>query len=313
MEAIRVTLSEHTAARISLLYDVAKSQGSLISLKELVPLLPERTTERELVEAFSSFPSLGSRFELKGGFVTEKKGNSGGDVLLQTEQTSRGEAARNISYAVQFVPMLNSVPFPIVGVSGSTSFLSVSNSRDLDLFCVAPQGRMWSSLARALIFARIFSLTRPAAPEICLSCVMDEAYAESAFSKKQDPLFARDALATIVLRGGDTYRSLMNRATWISNIYPAAYSQREASPIKAPRRRRPNAVETVLNRFLYLIVGSYIKMKGSLLNRKLARHERRSVFTIRAGYDHLIYESVRYVGLRHRYAAVRAEETNVQN
>ncbi len=304
-----MTLSENNANRISLLYEVAKRQGSLISLRELVPLLPDRTIQLELAEAFSTFPSLGSRFELKLGYVTEKEADSDMETLLNTERASRKTAVRNITYAVQFVPMMHSIPFHMVGVSGSTSYLSASHSRDLDLFCVAPQGRMWFSLTQALILARVFSLIRPAAPQICLSCVMDEDYAESAFTKEQDPLFARDALATIVLKGGGTYQSLMERATWITSLYPAAYSLRKKQTTQDPSPwRRTTPLEVILDRFLYVVVGSFIRMKASLLNRKLAGRQRsEGVFAIRAGYDHLIYESTRYSSLRGAYAVVRAE------
>ncbi len=303
-----MTLSEVSTERISLLYEIAKRQGSLISLRELVPLLPDRTTEPELAEAFSTFPFLGSRFELKSGYVTEKEANSDRETLLNTERASRRMAARNISYAAQFVPMMHSTPFCLVGVSGSTSYLSASLSQDLDLFCVAPKGRMWLSFTQALILARVFSLFRPAAPQVCLSCVMDEDYAKSAFTRERDPLFARDALATIVLKGGSTYQSLMERATWISSLYPTAYSMQKKQTSKdLPPRRRATPLEAVLDRFLYVVVGSFIRMKASLLNKRLAGRRKSGVFALRAGYDHLIYESTRYSNLRGAYTAVRTQ------
>ncbi len=309
MEEVHLTLSESSAKRISILYEVAKSQGSLISLQELVPLLPEKTTEMELAEAFSTFPSLGSRFELKWGYVTEKYVDADGETQIDTERAHRKTAVRNISYGAQFVPMLHSVPFRMVGISGSTSYLSAAHSQDLDLFCVASQGRMWFSLTQALILARVFSLIRPAAPQICLSCVMDEEYAESAFVKEQGSLFARDALSTMVLTGGDAYQSLMRMAKWISSLYPAAYSLRTKQTTQAPLpRRRPTLIEVTVDRFLYLVVGSFIRMKSSLLNKKLARRRRSDgVFSIRSGPDHLVYESVRYKSLRGEYAGFRTE------
>ncbi|MDA4125265.1 MAG: hypothetical protein OK438_07475 [Thaumarchaeota archaeon] len=303
-----MTLSESSAARISLLVDVARRQGSLISLRELLPLLNERTTEAELAEAFDTFPVLGSKFELKSGYVTAKS-SAVREALLNKERGNRKVAARNLSYAAQFMPLIRSSPFRMVAVSGSTSYMSSSQSRDLDLFCVAPRGRMWFSLAQALLLARVFNLTRSAAPQLCLSCVMDQDYAESIFANEQDALFARDALASVVLMGRDTYGSLLRSASWIQSLYPGAYSlrSRQVSPTTAPQRWA-RSYELVLDRFLYVVVGSFIKMKAFILNRKLAGRQRREgVFRIRAGYDHLIYESARYAGLRAAYAAVRAE------
>lgn len=304
-----MTLSERSTERISILYEAAKSQGSLISLHEIIPLLPERASERELVEAISSSPLLGPKFELRSGFVTEKADGRAPESSLSAELESRKTAIRNISWAAQFLPLMHSTPFRTVAVSGSTSYLSASRSQDLDLFCIAPQGRMWSSFTQALIFARIFSLLRPRSPQICVSCVMDEDYAESAFSNMRDPLFARDALTTIVLRGQGNYRSLLERAQWISDIYPTAYAGRARQTGVGDRaREKPGLLDIIVDRFLFVLVGTFIRMKSSILNRKLARREGRgSLFNLRAGKDHLIYESERYSSLRGAYATVRPE------
>lgn len=303
-----MTISENNAKRISLLVEVAKRQGSLVTLRELVPLLGETTTESELAEAFNTFPLLRSRFELRSGYVTEKS-DSEGRISINRERRSREDAFRNISFAARFMPMLHLNPFSMLAISGSTSYLSASRSRDLDLFCVAPRGQMWLSLTQALILARVYRLTRPDAPQICFSCVMDEEYAERAFTNERSSLFARDALATIVMRGDGTYGSLIRGASWISSFYPEAYSMRRRQTTNAPSpRRRAGLFECLLDRMLFVMVGSFLRMKASVLNRRLARRQRsEGAFFVRAGFDHLLYESARYSKLRHIYSTVPIE------
>jgi hypothetical protein len=301
-----MTLSERSTERIGFLYEVAKKHGSLISVKEMVPLLPEQTSERELTEAIRSLPSLGARFELKSGYVTEKGENQAAETVLSAEAENRNTAKRNILFAAQFVPFMGSTPFTMVSVSGSTSYFSASKSQDLDLFCIAPRGRMWSSLTQGLIFARMFRLLHPDSPQICLSCVLDEDYVKSAFMKKQNPLFARDALTTVVLKGDDVYQLLLEKAEWMSSFYPSVYAAKKGRGGRSrPARPNPRLFDIIVDRFLYVFVGTFISLKSIILNRKLARHERsQSVFKVRAGEDHLIYESTRYTQLRAAYSVL---------
>jgi len=301
-----MTLSSERAERISLFFGVAKAQGSLVSVQELLELLPERASERDLVEAITSTPSLSSRFELRSGYITERSGESEADSILNNEARSRLAARTNMRFAALFVPFLRFSRFEMVAVSGSTSYRSASRSRDLDLFCVAPSGRMWLSLTLGLIVARVFRLRRREAPRVCLSCVMDEDFALRLFASQQGPLFARDALETKVMMGHRTYQSLLDRAPWISDLYPSAYAATKRPTPDSPRRSaRPSAFGGVVNRFLYFTVGTYIKIKSALLNRRLtALGQTDGVFAIRSAEDHLIYESQRYANLRREYSAV---------
>lgn len=288
-----------------MLYEAAKVHGSLVSLNELVLLMPDQVSENELVEAIRSHPGLKSKFTLESGFVIEKNSESDLERILRDERDSRIRAVNNLRHAARFIPLLASSRFEIVGVSGSTSYQSVSRSKDLDLFCVAPGGSMWISLTKALILARAFSLTNGEAPPICLSCVMDEEYARMAFSADQGALFARDALQTVIVRGEPSYRSLLRGASWISRTYPVAFARRSTSVQTGSRTSRgSSAWARALNSFFFLLTGTYVRAKSFALNRRLvARGQFDSAFAVRMGEDHLLYESRRYRKLRTEYYA----------
>jgi hypothetical protein len=306
LEAVHLTLSEKTTERIDLLYESAKRNGSLISVHELTRLLSERTSERELAEAIASDPLLNARFELKGDYLTERRPGPGASQLSE-ESHSRRRATSNLVHAVRFAQLLRPSRFRMVAASGSTSYGSASKSKDLDLFCVAPAGQLWYSLTWGLIMARVFSFISSQSPPVCFSCVMDERFARSTFSDVQGPLFARDALETKVIKGYDVHRSLMRMARWISMFYPAAYELSEYSGTPVLTTNRPSVLERALNIFLFTTVGRYLKLKSTLLNKKLAAARRAwDVFDIQCEEDHLIYESRRYVSLKQRYEEVLA-------
>lgn len=303
MEKVPMTLTSDNSARIELLHQVAKENGSMVSIKELVRLLPERTSEEELLEAIVSLPSLTTRFELKGGYVTERF-ESGIDVS-EREAEGRKRAGTNMKHAARLVSYLGSNPFHMIAVSGSTSYGSASRSRDLDLFCVSPPKKMWLSLTLGLIISRIYRLSNRDSPNVCLSCIMDRDYAYSAFSYERGALFARDAIETKVMKGRGEYLSLLNAAGWISKYYPLAYEASNVVPSSTKEILRASVFDRFLNSLLFLTVGKYLGIKSAVLNRKLAAGGRAAdLFDVLVGEDHLIYESRRYSALRREYDEV---------
>lgn len=306
MEAIRMTISDTTAERISLLYRIAKSQGSLVSVSELVPFMPEETSESELESAINSIRSLNSRFQLKGGYLTERFGDSEADVLLTNEAGNRTKAGLNFTHALRFLPWMRSISFSMVAVGGSTSYRSASRSSDLDFFCVTPAGRLWLPLTQGLILSRVYNLLHRNSPPVCFSCMMDDDFATRTFEEDQGPLFARDALEARVVRGGNAYRALLSRSTWMQGYYPHAYSGRMRPQVReSARPRRPSILQTIGNSLLFRVVGAYIRTKSRLFNQRLARAGRRdSLFAVKAAQDHLMYESERYEVAREAYSSV---------
>jgi hypothetical protein len=296
-----VTLSNDNVERIALLYHAAKRNGSLVSVRELSRLLREGASESDVEEAITSLPLLSSRFMLMSGYLAERTMTIRTDSFL-SEADNRRVAKANLSHASRFVSLIHSSKFSLVAVSGSTSYGSAAVSRDADLFCVAPSGKMWVSLARSLVMARAHSIVARGSPDFCLSCVMDEAFARGTFERQRSPLFARDALEAKVLRGRDLYESLMRTASWISDYYPVAYREAITPASKAPAKENPSAFERALNSLLFKTLGRYIQLKSALFNRRLMTAGRSGdMFRVRCGEDHLIYESRRYVELRKEY------------
>jgi hypothetical protein len=287
--------------RIDLLFRMAERNGSLISVRELSRYLPDGGSESEIAAAIASHPSLSNRFEVNGGYLTPRTGGRGPEVL-EKESIWRARARTNLSHAARFASLLLPGGFDLVAVSGSTSYGSASRSKDLDLFCVAQEGRLWTSMTRALVMARIYRLLSPGSPQICISCVMGLRYATARFSKVQSPLFARDALQTRVMKGHETYRSLMSAAAWISGYYPRAYEAEDLQRAHMGPLAGPSAFEGAADRLLFSVVGRYLRFKAKALNARLRKRGAvDDVFEIRIGADHLVYESRRYAALQSDY------------
>lgn len=298
-------------AKVRFYQDVAKANGTVMSLSELIGLMPEKGSEAELARVIESSPSLNSKLQVRSGYVVERMAEPEAGSTLRENERDRSVAMSNMRSAIDFASLLHANPFKMVSVSGATSYSS-AKSKDLDLFCVAPWGGLWFSLTQGLIMARVFSLLRRRSPQICFSCVMDEAYARSLFSVPQGPLFARDALMAKVIRGKLVHESLLHQAAWISRFYPS-----HRRPLGRPKETglgpRPSASKMLLNRFLFLTVGSFIKAKSRLYNKQyISLGQRGSEFTVMSAEDHLIYESKRYLELRRMYELAFSDATHPQ-
>lgn len=293
-------------ARVRLYCDIAKANGSLLSLSELLALLPEHSSEDELQRAIISDPQLDATYVLRSGFLVER--TYSGSAPESVEGASRLRARSNLLHALRVFPLLHSSEVLLLGIGGSTSYNSASKSKDIDIFCVTRKSTLWLFLTRALILSRAFRHLKRGAPDVCLSCTMDSDFAEESFAGSYDPLFARDALSMIVVAGKGFYHRLLIRGSWISKVYPKLYASRLGDDkVINPPRSEPTVVDKVANKFLYCTAGTYIRTKSWLYNARLARQGRYdSIFTLLIGEDRCVYESVRYSKMRKMYGSLEA-------
>jgi len=297
---------------VNVVMSVARLHGTALALAELEKLLPERSTAEDLATALEHFPQLSDTYVVRDGFVLPKS-----DV--SPNSSARGEALRrsmaNISAARTFASRLTGRGLEIMAVSGSNSYLSASEGDDLDLFCVTSEGKMWVFLLRALAITRLRRLLGRCTPQVTFSFVMDRKRAAEIFSMDNGALFARDALMARVVSGHLGYAALMDQASWIEKYFPKLYRSRENGDARRLLpKRQSGRCNGLLNRVLYLMVGSFIRVKASLHNRMLARDGNdMALFRLRIGPDHLIYESKRYQALRSIYSNVESvEETGLR-
>jgi hypothetical protein len=300
-------IPDKTIAEIRLLSSIAKSNGSLLSLQDIATLTDVNLTEEQLQASWPTIRGLAETYELKHGFMIEReRGNSAGHpTTLQREMEKRARGEKYANFARKFASYCMGRGTKMIAVSGSTSYHAVSETDDLDFFCVTKPESLWIFLTRSLLFSRVFRLAGRDTPRICFSYAVDQDFAEKEFASSNDPLFARDALAAIVIHGVESYKGLLKRSSWIANYFPRLYQRRTGS--SDPRdvldaRSNPSPRQKFLNLLLCFLVGNYITTKSTMLNRKFRKQSRSSsLFTVRIGSDHCIFESARYSHLRTMY------------
>ncbi|MGI0090110.1 MAG: hypothetical protein ACREBS_00230 [Nitrososphaerales archaeon] len=306
-------LSKSTISRIKIFWSIAKANGVVLSLNDIIVLNSLDMTKDELKSAWSSC-ELDKKYSISSGVMVSRnfQANRDEELDVQTENLERlARASSNISYARRFVALLlHDKWLKVAAISGSTSYLSVSREDDLDFFFVTNTGSMWISLVKSLLLARLFRLAEKNAPWLCMSCIVDEKYATKQFSTPQDALFARDAIAARVIKGEPHYVEILRRSGWMSSYFPKMYTARVsvANQETQPKEENPepSIASKIANTFLYYTAGNYVRLKSNLLNRKFARQgERESLFYLKISRDHCIYESEGYLRLKKMYSGLK--------
>jgi hypothetical protein len=295
-------------SRVELLLTIARAKGSLLSAKDVDELTDLVPAGADVGSIWKQTPSLDTRYEVKGGLLVEKRtsSNLGSSGAIEDQKWRRARAERYVEYAREFSLLSGKTWIRVLSIAGSTSYKATSENDDIDIFCVTERDSLWIYLTKALLLARVFKLVRPESPRFCFSCVLDEDYARRLFASPNDALFARDALTAQVLRGSVFYDGLLQRGQWLSDFFPKLHRLRKAQHVgtfEDTNVTRPAVARKALNHFLFLTVGYYLRLKSTLLNRRLRRAGRLdSLFRVISRPDRCVFESQSYQALRRIYS-----------
>jgi hypothetical protein len=309
-----LALTEKQAREIEAFCQIARENGAVISLRELIGLAAIDADENELAGAFLADSQLRSKFLLESGYVLERSPSAVGTArqTVEEEEKRRERAQTNLKSASRFGRVLLRGTV-LVSVSGANSYLSARENEDIDFFCVTRTNGMWNFMLKALVLARIHRLANREVPELCFSCIMDERWATWTFRSRQEPILARDALTAKLIGGRGAYHALLEDAPWMEGYFPSFYRMRLRETNVEEHRRPLNGAKgsegsAVLNSFLFYTLGSFLRMKSWALNRKFTKAARHSsVFATRIGIGYYFYESNRYRKLRTMYGGLEAE------
>lgn len=282
-------------ARIAALCEIAKRNGSALTLSELLEATSLPTTEEDLEVAWKRNPALSRAYTLDSGWILEDPNGQ----AAQRHRDRKERAKRSIDQARGFAGVLAGRDVRMLAVSGGTSYRRAGPKDDIDLFCITATDTLWLFMVKALLLAR-FSSSRGRSP-YCFSYVLDERRARSEFREDRGSLFARDALMANVLAGAGLYYSLLKESVWMESYFPRLYASRLESLRDEPAAEGPVG-RRVLNMLLYYTVGTYVRVKAFLLNGRYRREARSSsVFRADVRSDCCIYESTRYQQLKRLY------------
>ncbi len=286
---------------VDTLYKIARINSSYLSLEEIGKLIGSGLTKSDLVNIIDHTPVLYSKYTIIEGFLAERNARS--EEILHFK--ARSELARKyISYGRRALSFMRSGNFLLLSISGSTSYNTPSEYDDIDVFAVTRDDSVWIMIAKSLVTARLLNLLNRDSPRLCFSYIVSERFAFKKFRHTRDPLFARDALSAIVVKGNEFYVELLKVASWMSDYFPGIYSRKLGSANGRYVEQPNSLLRRIANMFLYFLVSKYIKIRAFCHNRKLSAQGRHSsIFKPKLSLDYCIFESNRYATLRSVYSA----------
>ncbi|MFI5421257.1 MAG: hypothetical protein ACHQ1H_09860, partial [Nitrososphaerales archaeon] len=122
-------LSDEIVSNIALFCDIARSNGTALSIKDLMLLVSLDLSEDQFLHAWGKSPFLASRYRISTGVIIEKASKdapSGKDHFLESENKEISErflrATSNATYARRFGYFVGPGRFKVLSISGSTSY-----------------------------------------------------------------------------------------------------------------------------------------------------------------------------------------------
>jgi len=196
-------------------------------------------------------------------------------------------------------------------VCGSVAYGVANENDDIDLFLVCQKNRMWLTLAKALLLARITNSTKKTNgkhPNFCLSYIADEkSFAKEVFNHK-DLLFAREFLSAKVLAGQQFYYDILTQTEWIKQILPAFYSlklSRKSGFTATNEVYSHSLTSDIADTVLYALLGSYLQFKAFLRNLSFKKKGKfKDLFEAKITKGSCVYNSERYKELEKMYGFI---------
>jgi len=248
----------------------------------------------------------------KDGMVTIH----GHEELLDMRGKADGLLQEHLHIAEAFISRLTSGRgILLAGISGSLSYETADRGSDIDILIVTRRGRLWISILRALLIARMMRSRRSDCPTICLSYCTDDAYFMQEVREHRSRLFASDFLHLKVIYGQDYYRNALQAGEWMASVYPLLYTGRRGDArIPAQERRGVSVAEQIINNLLFILLGSYLKSLSiyrswKFRKRKLFLSEFKAVL----GTDRCIYESNKWRFLENNSANMRHLKPEIED
>ncbi|MEM4310836.1 MAG: hypothetical protein QXX95_00395 [Nitrososphaerales archaeon] len=275
---------------LTLVY-ISSLNGYALSLTELSKLLGINpfTLENEI-------KILRKDFSLRDGLIVAKGYEHLFDEKVLRWKNSEFFLKNAKIFAKELIKRDSNLKF--LALCGSTAYRSASKDDDIDIFLITDKGRLWLSLFKAFLLARVFELkakVRGFKLSFCFSYVMDEREIKREFASRNSFFFARDALTLDILYGYDYYEKLIlkNRATLtlLKRIKPKVHEIN----LKVKRKLKVNIFWDFFDLIIFAYLGSYVRFKAYLKNLRIKKKNYTlKSFQISTKEHKLLLESEKY-------------------
>ena len=301
----KLDLTDDDASAIHTYISIADVHGALLSVREAMTVVSAPLSEEELADAWVRRDSLSLNYVIYSGYIVPKEEilKVGPDRMSEKVSSLENRADTNMKIARRISRTFGGRGLRLFSVSGGNSYHFARAGDDIDFFCVADAEGLWLFMLRTLLLTRIYAILGWSLPRLCFNYALDERTALQEFGSPKDRLFARDALNAKVLLGSEFYLSLLREASWMRRLFPKLYELKTCGP-ETGRLSRPQRppFRRVVNSILYVLVGSYIRLKSRIDNARYAKRGDWSLINnLRVGEGEVRYEARKYSRLRELY------------
>ncbi|HKZ40378.1 MAG TPA: nucleotidyltransferase domain-containing protein, partial [Candidatus Hodarchaeales archaeon] len=302
--------------------EIASQCGCAMSIDELALLLPQGLEFGNIREILLSSPLISVSSGAEKELVVQK-----GHEHLFSERAYRNDvSSRYLETAKTFIDELTrrGSHVKLIGICGSVAYGSANESDDIDILLVTNRHRLWFSIFRALLLARVFkikALIKGGKADFCLSYVQDEEHFEEEIMHHRTPMFAREFLSIHVLAGINYYKTFLDRTKWIGQTFPKLYAAKLSERVGdktslSDEKPSRNRIFDALDLFFYVIVRNYLLLKAFSLNLRYRKQRRmKDIFEVIITKGSCLYNSEKYRELEKRYkpSELLGDESNCLN
>jgi len=300
-----ITKESKIRNQILLTIEIASKCGQAIALNE-IDLLLNQPTQKTIQEIVQNDLQIKKTVSIEKNYAVIKGYESLFQKREKREKTSRifKEIAKTFTNQI----IKKNPNWKLIAISGSVSYGSAIPTDDIDLFLVTQNNQMWQSFLKALLLARVFYIKTKLngkKANLCLSYVQDEKNLEDEITYRKTPLLARELLSIQVLFGKKYYKSLLAKATWISEIFPNLYKQKMLTMETKSKNISPQDKNGIINLFIYVTLKKYLLLKALLKNLKYKKQNKNiHIFKAKITKRACVYISKRYENLEKSYKSI---------
>jgi hypothetical protein len=155
-ELFKATVDAKVKSQIVSIVDIASKCGYAISVDEIALLLPYDLELANIREIILGNPFTSVSLSMEKELVVQK----GYEQLFSERAHREYISKRYIETAKTFVDQLirRSSHVKLIGVCGSVAYWSAVVSDDIDILLVTKRRRLWLSVFKALLLARVFNI-----------------------------------------------------------------------------------------------------------------------------------------------------------
>ncbi|MEM0133793.1 MAG: hypothetical protein QXU18_00985 [Thermoplasmatales archaeon] len=205
---------------------------------------------------------------------------------------------RKVKEAKEFFSRIRVRNSLFIGISGSVSY-EPREEDDIDIFLIARNKRLWSSILEILVFRRIYRFS-----DLCLSLCMDDSFAITFFANLEDGLAARDSKQVIPISGEEYFKNLLKTSPVITS------NPNQGDGYGSKKSNKSNPFMDIVEWIPFLFVSSWINVKAIYnghKDRKSGLGGFKTMFSMHSFY----FDTDKYHQLNEKY--IKGEILNEEN